>query len=154
MKGFKIPEINVKAWLWLVLIFSYFYVFGFTILGLLSSTELMYEKDKKFWTAMLLLLNFAYCSIALIHLFCFDRKGRLISEPRLSRYSNLLLCFCPFVAAAFDPLKPFLINSQILNGKAYFTTGIILAFIISAVASCIIAYVILKKTDKNLEAKK
>lgn len=152
MKGFKITGCTARAWLWLIIIFSYAYVFGFTVLGLLSNTELMYEKDKKFWTAMLLLLNFSYCSIALIHLLRFDRKGRLISEPKLSIYGNFLLCICLFFAAAFYPLKPILTNFQIVNTKAYFTTGIILTFIISVVASLIVTYAISKTTDKKVEA--
>lgn len=149
MEEINTPSTKTKTWLQFVKMASYGYAFGFALLGLLSSTEFMYEEDKKFWSLTLLILNIAYCFIALIHLFHFDRKGKLIAEPELSKHSNLLLCICPFSAAVFDPLKPILIKSQIVNPDAYFITGIISAFIIFAVAHIIIAFLASKKTDKK-----
>lgn len=122
--------LSVKTWLYFVIIISYVYVICFTSSGMLSISEPMSKDDKEFWTDFLLLTNFIYCCIALIHLFGFDRRNLLITHPNLSRYSSLLLTICPLLAAAFDPLKSTLLKWHILNEKMYFFTGVISLFII------------------------
>ncbi|MEN4543777.1 hypothetical protein ABEG75_11585 [Pantoea agglomerans] len=140
---------RVKVWLLFVIVISYFYVVGFSLIGLLSSTDLMYANDKAFWSFLLLLINIAYCTVAFIHLFRFDRRKLLTSEATLSKYASLMLTICPLLAALFDPFKLILLKWNITNEKTYFATGVISLFIIFGLALTSSLFLISKSTDRK-----
>ncbi|WP_313382543.1 hypothetical protein [Pantoea sp.] len=142
---------RVKVWLLFVIGISYFYVVGFSLIGLLSNTDLMYADDKALWSLVLFVINIAYCVVALLHLFRFDRRGLLNSEATLSKYASLMLTICPLLAALFDPVKSLLLQWQFTNQNTYLAAGIISLFIIFSLALVISLLIISKSTDRKLK---
>ena len=126
-----------EYWLVIVIALSLTYTTLFILSSLQSNDIRVCEARRSIWEVVLFTTNGAFCILALLHLFIFDRQERSIINPELSRLTSLALTLCPLLCASFDPFKKAFIRFNTAAPTDFAATGAI-SFILVFLLICIV----------------